>query len=165
MRPAPATDGRVHPADNTPDDHHKAPDRFTITNTSQSLPPGTSYNLDIALGSADYQFARIQIMGARQPFGSGWRECAEVFVTRDISEAVGHSNRESSFKRTYCATYSKVNGDSYLSHKIFDSITGVSNRYIALLDAVLTGSVLRLTFHNYFGGSATLWVKGVALCW
>lgn len=94
-----------------------------------------------------------------------WRESAEVFVTRDAGEAASHTIRASSFKKVYACTYQKQVGDSYLSHKIFDSNTGSSNRYIALQDAVITGSTLRLTFRNFFGGSAFMWVQGQAILW
>jgi hypothetical protein len=67
--------------------------------------------------------------------------------------------------KTYTATYSKQNGDAYLSDKVFDTNTSLSAQYIALKDAYITGSILRLVFHNYFGGSAYLWVKGQALLW
>jgi predicted transcriptional regulator len=95
--------------------------------------------------------------------GSGalQRECAEVVATVDSSEAIAYSVRTAAFKKVYAVTYSKQNGDTNLTHKIFDSVTG-SGRYIALLDTWITGSVLRLRFKNYFGGSATLWVKGSA---
>jgi hypothetical protein len=167
MRLTEQSDGLLHPPDLTPDDHHPAPTSVTIDNTSQSLPPGTSYNLDISLPHSNFQFARVQITGAKPLWIAGyWREGAEILVTRSASEAMGHSIRETgSMYKVYAVTYSKPQGDAYLSHKIFDNNTGSSNRYIALLDAVITGSTLRLTFRNTFGGSATLWVKGQALLW
>jgi len=167
MRLTEQSDGLLHPADLTPDDHHPAPTSVTISNTSQSLPPGTTYNLDIALPHSNFQFARVQITGAKPMWVAGyWREGAEILVTRNSSEAVGHSIRETgSIYKVYAATYSKQNSDAYLSHAIFDNNTASSSRYIALQDAVITGSTLRLTFKNLFGGSATLWVKGQALVW
>jgi len=167
MRLQPEADGRQHPDDGAADDHHPAPESVTINNTTQSLPPGTSYNLDISLPHNDFQIARVQITGKKPMWNTGqWREGAEIVVTRDASEAMGHSIRETgSMYKVYASTYSKQNSDAYLSHKIFDDNTGSSNRYIALRDALITGSTLRLTFRNTFGGSATLWVKGQALVW
>jgi hypothetical protein len=167
MRLEAQTDGSEHGVGG-PDDHHPRPKVVTISNTTQSLPPGTTFNLDIPVGSDQFKFARCQLLGSRHMYPSGsaqWSECAEVLVTRDTAEAMGHSQRDLAFKKVYSATYSKLNGDSYLTHKIFDSLTGISQRYIALVDAVLTGSNLRLTFRNYHGGSAFLWVKGQALLW
>lgn len=150
-----------------PHDHHPQPVSVSFSNTSQSLPPGTTFNLDVTLPDGNYTFAKAMLLGARQtsPSSGTWRESAIVMATRSAAEAISESIREAQFKKVYLATYSKAVGDSYLSHKIFDSNTGISNRYIALQDAVLVGSVLRLTFRNFFGGSATLWVKGQALAW
>jgi hypothetical protein len=171
MRLGAPSDGRSHEAlDVGAHDHHNAPESVSFSNTAQSLPPGATFDLDVPLGRTGYQLARVQITGpAVIPAGISsalWRECAELVVTTDSSEAVGHSIRDAaSPKKVYAATYSKQNGDSYLTHKIFDSNTGSGNRYICVQDAVITGSILRITFRNYFGGSATLWVKGQALVW
>lgn len=169
MRLEPATDGLDHDGllSVGADDHHPEPVSITINNTSQSLPPGTDYNLDLILPHSGFQMARVQITGPHEMWTAGqWRDCAEIVVTRSVSEAMGYSIRDAqSMYKVYAATYSKQNGDAWLSHKIFDNSTPAANRYIALLDAVITGSTLRLTFHNYFGGSATLWVKGQALVW
>jgi hypothetical protein len=169
MRLKSETDGRSHSILTiTENDHHSRPRAVAISNTTQSLPPGTTYNLDIDLGRSDYQLARVMIMGARTMFGvaSNFRESAEVHATRNSAEAFAHSVRDSgSTYRCYAVTYSKQVGDSYLTHAIFDNNTAIGSAYILLQDAVLTGSVLRLTFLNTFGGSATLWVKGTALVW
>jgi len=169
VRPEQDTDGRSHDAlTTTPDDHHPAPDHVSFSNTSQSLPPGTTYDLDVTLPHASYKVARVQLMGP-VPSGGGsgtvWRECASIHATTSSAEAMGHSTRTSGFKQVYCATYAKSQGDSQLSHKVFDSSTPAANRYISLQDAWITGSTLRLRFRNHFGGSATLWVKGTALLW
>jgi hypothetical protein len=169
MRLEPETDNRSHASLSgiTVNDHHSQPKAVDINNTSQSLPPGTTYNLDIALGRSDYQFARIMIQGARSLFGAGnEKEGAEILATRNIAEALAHSTRDSGLSfRVYCVTYTKQVGDLYLTHAIFDSNTGISSLYILLQDAYITGSTLRLVFKNIFGGSATLWVKGRALVW
>lgn len=161
-------DGNQHPSINTPNDHHPAPESIEIENTTQSLPPGTTYNLDISLSHSNYQIARIQLMGPNYAPGvySPFKECAEIVATRDSSEAMGHSIRNAdSMKKSYSVTYSKQNSDAYLSHAIFDSVigSGSSNRRIALQDVVIINDVLRLTFKNFFGGSSYLWVKGQAL--
>ena len=163
MRLSIETDGRQHPTDGGPNDHHPRPISVSINNTSQSLPPGTDYNLDISLPHSGYKLARVQIMGARQ-VGSGlFNEVAELIATTDANEAMGRSVTIASFKKSYVATYSKQNGDAYLTDKIFDSNTGSTALYIAVTEAQIISSTLRITFHNYFGGSATLWVKGQAL--
>lgn len=161
MRLKPETDGVGHDDLNiTAHDHHPQPEMVDIDNTSQSLPPGTTYNLDITLSHSNYQVAKMILMGAKSPQGPQWKECAEVYATRDLSEAIAESVREVAFKTVYAMTYSKQNGDAYLTHKIFDN--DVANEYILLQDAYITGSTLRLVFLNTFGGSATLWVKGTA---
>jgi hypothetical protein len=93
-----------------------------------------------------------------------WQESALVHCTTDSADAIGHSNRyaDSSYK-SYCVAYSKQVGDSILTHAIFDSATGAGQNYIALQDAQIIGAVLRLTFKNFYGGSATLNVKGQVL--
>jgi hypothetical protein len=98
-------------------------------------------------------------------YAGNWRECAEIVATTDSAEAMGHSVREAGTRKVYASTYSKQNADAYLSHKIFDDNTGSGNRYIAVQDVAIVGAVLRITFRNFFGGSATLWVKGQALLW
>lgn len=163
MRLKSETDGMQHPGVLTIDDHHPGTKMVSINNTTQSLPPGTTYNLDIALGNSNFQIARVMIYGPKTLFGSGalWKEAGELIVTRDANEAMGQSFRDAgTFKKVYSVTYSKLRADANLTQKIFDSL---GNRYIAVQDAVLTGSDLRLIFRNFFGGSATLWVKGQAI--
>jgi hypothetical protein len=164
MRLRQQTDGRLHPADGGADDHHAAPVSVDFTNTTQSLPPGTTYNLDVAVGRDDFRFARVMLVGPNDSTGlsATWREAAELLVTRDTAQAMGHSFRNAGQKTVYSSTYSKQNSDAYLTHKIFN--TGSGN-YIAVQDAVLTGSVLRLTFRSFFGGSVFLNVRGQALLW
>lgn len=165
MRTKPVTDGLSHNAMTVGvNDHHSRPTTISINNTTQSLPPGTTYDLDLTLPDANYKRAKIILMGAWSPPGPSWRECCELVVTTDSAEAISISIRDAgSFKKSYAATYSKQNGDANLSHKIFDNATGsYSQRYIALKDAWITGTTLRLRFQNYYGGSATLWVKGQA---
>lgn len=169
MKLAQTTDGLDHAASGPQvDDHHSGPRSFDVENTTQVIAALGSYNLDIALPAADFQFARIMLMGARQLFGNvnNPRDCAELLATRDSTEAMGHSvvDAEATF-RVYTATYAKVAGDSYLSHKIFDNNTGAANQYIAVEDAYITGSTLRIVFRNTAGSVQTLWVKGKALVW
>lgn len=167
MRLQESTDGRKHPDDNTPNDHHSQPVSVSINNTTQSLPPGTTYDLDVDLGRDDLQVAIALLMGPDNSggmFGTAWNEFAQIVATRDSGEAMGESVRSAgTFKKIYSVTYSKQNSDSYLSHKIFDNVS--SQRYIAVQDAVITGSNLRITFKNFFGGSTFLWVKGQVLAW
>lgn len=168
MRLDQTTDGRSHDALTvTADDHHPAPASVSFSNTSQSLPPGTAYNLDVALPHAGFQAAKVYLEGPAIAGGgtaTKWRECAQVHVTTDSADAIGHSTRDSgSIYKTYVVTYSKALGVTNLTHKIFDSVVASGSRYIALQDAQIIGAVLRLTFRNYFGGSATLSVKGHAV--
>lgn len=141
-----------------------------FSNTAQSLPPGTTWDLDVTLPSSDFSVATIQLFGPANSggiIGSGnWHEHASVHATTATGDGVGHTTRSAGvFKQVYCTTYSKQAGDARLTHKIFDSVTATGSRYIALVDAWITGSTLRLRFQNFFGGSATLWVKGSALLW
>ena len=163
MRETPATDGRQHPTDGGPDDHHPQPKQVPISDIATVIAAGADFNLDIALGSSDYQWGRAVLMGANAITPTLWNEWASVHFSRDAAEAMGHTGRSSgSIYKTYSSTYSKQNGDLNLTHKIFDSVTGSGNRYIALKDAVLTGSNLRLTLHNYDSSSRTVWIKGSA---
>jgi hypothetical protein len=164
MRIKQRTDGLNHPSDFTEDNHHAAPISIDFSNTFQSLPPGTSYNLDVSLPRSDFRFARVMLMGPNSSDGlsSLWKEGAELLVTRDQTEAIGHSFRNGGQKKVYASTYAKQNADAYLTHKIFNLGGG---NYIAVENALLTGSALRLTFKNHYGGSMTLNVKGQALLW
>jgi hypothetical protein len=151
----------------TPDDHHPRPTSVNFSDTSTSIPPSSSFNLDVTLPDANYQVAKVYLEGpAISGGGSGskWRECAQVHVTTVAAEAIGHSNRNTgSIYKSYVVTYSKALGVTNLTHKIFDNVTSPSSRYIALQNAQIIGTTLRLTFRNYFGGSASLSVKGHAL--
>jgi len=164
-----STDGRGHAAAGPlVDDHHPGPRTFDIDNTSQVISGLSTYNLDITLPDSNFQHARIMLMGARHLFGNvnNMAESAELFASRDPSEAMGHSvNDAQAIWRVYTATYAKVAGDSYLTHKIFDSNTGASNQYICVQNAYITGSTLRIVFYNAAAISKTLWVKGKALVW
>lgn len=165
----PTTDGLDHAAAGPAvDDHHSGPRAFEIENTSQSISGLSTYNLDIDLENDDFQFARIMLMGARQLFGNANnpRDCAELLATRDSGEAMGHSVIDAEgLYRVYTASYAKVSGDSYLSHKIFDNDTVAANQYICVQDAYITGSTLRIVFYNASATAKTLWVKGKALVW
>lgn len=169
MRLEPQTDGRPHGATNPgADDHHSAPRIFDIDNTTQVIGATSNWNMDIALPNSDFQVARVMMMGKRRLFGaaSNLRESAEIHVTRDTSEAMGHSIRDAqAVWRIYAATYSKAAGELYLTMRIFDDDDNPANRHIGIIDAVITGSTLRLTFRNFSGSAQTLWVKGKALVW
>lgn len=165
MRLNSSYDGASHDALTvTPDDHHPRPASVSFSNTSQSLPPGTSFNLDVSLSHSDFRIAKVYLEGPAISGGgtaTKWRECAMVHVTTDTADAIGHSVRNTgSIYKSYVVTYAKSLGVTNLTHKIFDNNTSPGNRYIALKDAQIIGSTLRLTFQNYFGGSATLSVKG-----
>ena len=167
MRVRESTSGRSHDAltDVAPAQHHPAPELVTIDNTSQVIAAGADYNLDVSLSSSLYRLARAQLQGPEVTGGGSglWREGASVHASRTAAEAMGHSTRDGgSAYKSYVATYAKSAGASLLTHKIFDSTTGGSNRYIALKDAQIVGAVLRLTFHNYDASARTLWVKGLA---
>ncbi len=164
MRLEQVTDGRSHdPLTVTADDHHPAPATLSFSDTSTSLPPGTDFNLDVALPHADYKVAKVYLEGpGKAGFPTAaWRESAIVHVTTSTANAIGHSARSTTLLyKVYAVTYSKTLGSLYLTHKIFDTNIAIASRYIALKDAQIIGSTLWLTFHNYFGGSATLSVKG-----
>jgi hypothetical protein len=166
MRLIQTSDGRRHPADGGPSDHHRAPTSVSFSNTTQSLPPGTAFDLDIALGAGDYQIARALLIGPRlSTIAPALKECAELVATRSAGQAMGHWVKAAGlFLRVYSATYSKQNADANLTDKVFNSGTS-TQYYIAAQDAVLTGSVLRITFRNYYAGSVTLNVRGQALLW
>lgn len=169
MRLTPVVDGIEHAGlDITPYDHHPPPATVSISNTTQSLPPGTSYNLDISLPRKDFVFARIMLKGPRQMFGLGTTgyEGADIVATTSAGDAFGESVRDTGLMtQTYSAMYTKYDGSVSLTMRIFDNATGSTQMYISLEDAVIIEDILRLTFKNYYGGSATLWVKGQALLW
>jgi hypothetical protein len=172
MRLIPDTDGIVDHNDFVNigvHSHHAQPIAITIDNTSQAINAGTNWDMDLALPAFNYSVARIMLVGAKTQGGGLWKEFAEIYATRDSDEAMGHSIRDVSLKQVYAATYSKQNADLYLSHKIFDSNTGISNRYINVRDAWIfadvANDVVRIRFHNPTVTNATLWVKGQVLAY
>lgn len=167
MRPTISIGGLSHSALTVGvNDHHNRPKRVTVSNTTQMIAAGSAFNLDITLGVSGFVFARVQLMGPKTSGGSWWRECAEVHVTATLNDALGHSFRDTgSNNMVYAVTYAKAVGTTNLTHKIFDTATAIGSRYIALKDAQIVGSDLRLTFHNYNTSTRTLWVKGGGLVW
>ena len=151
---------RAHEAaDPQPDDHHPKPRQYTFSETSYSMPPGTTYDVDVTLDHANFTRAHVNMMGPNVGGGgaSQWRECAKITAFTSTGRAMGKSAISAGFKKVYAGELSKANGDSMLTAKIFSS-----NNQVALIDAWITGSTLRLRFQNFYGGSSTLWVKGDA---
>lgn len=167
MRLEPNTDGWSHDAIAVDvDAHHPRPATVDFSDIATSVLGGSDFNLDVILPDAGFTYAQITMTGPkRSAFATAlWRECAIVHATDTASEAIGHSSRSTGTNyKSYLVTYAKSVGVTNLTHKIFDSNTGQSNRYIALKDARIIGTTLRLTFHNYLGSAQTLWVKGQAL--
>lgn len=169
MRPEPASDGRSHDSltDVGPDQHHPRPATVTFSDTTTSIGGFSDFNLDVTLPDDDFQLASVYLEGpAISGGGSGskWRECAWVHVATTTADAIGSSCRNvGSMYKNYVVTYAKSLGVTNLTHKIFDTVTAPGSRYIALKDAQIIGSTLRLTFHNYTGSSQTLSVKGHAV--
>lgn len=168
MRLKAGTDGRSHDSLTvTEDDHHPAPSSVSFSNTSQVLASGAAYNLDVTLPHSGFQLATVYLEGPAISGGgsaSKWREAARIHVATATGDAVGQSNRNTgSIYKSYVVTYAKIAGVTNLTHKIFDTVTHWGSRYIALKDALITGSTLRLTFHNYDSSSRTLSVKGHAV--
>jgi len=166
----PDTDGRSHDGmSRGPHDHHPQPVSFPISSEGVvSLPPGTTYDLEIALPAAGFQFATIHLEGPRRisPGSTTWRESAQLFVTRNSAEASSKVTiREAAFKKTYHGSYQKQAGNSYLTHKIFDSNTSTSARYIAVQDSWINDTHVVIRFRNFFGGSAFLWCRGQGLAY
>mgnify|MGYP001373155860 CR=1 FL=1 len=149
------------------DDHHPLPKSVSFTNIlGQVIAGGGTYNLDVSLTSSAYQVARVILFGPRTMFSSTLKEGGEIVCTRSASEAMAISCKDTTLTyKVYAATYSKSQGDAYLTMAVFDNNTGNGNNFICVQDAVLAGSVLRLTFKNITGGNATLWVKGQVLAW
>jgi hypothetical protein len=161
------TDGMMHPPDGGLHDHHAAPTQVTIDDTTTSIPPGSTANVDITLPRPDYQLARILIHGPKAAVGSivgnSGYEGAFIMATTVASDASGCAARDAGALRMYGGHWSKQDGSSILTDYVFDSNTSLTSRYIAVQDAYITGSTLRLVMVNSFGGSATVWVKGIAV--
>jgi len=161
----PVTDGRSHAGLSGvgADDHHAAPRSVEVNNTTQVIAAGATFNLDIALGTSVAVFCHAALTGGKSQTGGLWREGVDVYATRNAAEAIGHGTRDGGIYKSYVMTYSKQNGDARLSPLVFQSaVSPVIG--IALKDAVLTGSNLRLSFVNTSPTfSCTLWVKGRAI--
>lgn len=161
------TDGMIHPPDAGLHDHHAAPTQVSISDTTTSIPPGSTVNVDVTLPRSDFQIARVLIFGPKAAVGSivanSGYEGAYLQVTTDINDAMGYCARDIGAFRQYGGVWSKQEGSSILTDYVFDSNTGLSNRYIAVQDCYITGAVLRFVMKNRFGGSAFVWMKGAAV--
>lgn len=133
----------------------------SIDNTTQSIASGADFNLDLALSNAGYRVATVQLAsGAKAGIPTGpLRLTTDVHITTVAAEALGHTHRRRSSQSVYSVTYAKQVAVANLSFKIFD----LSGLYIALREARIIGSTLRLTFRNYHSIAVTLWVRGQAL--
>ena len=130
MRTERTTDGRQHPLDGAPNDHHPRPLQVTISDVATVIASGADFNLDLSLGHDGYQWGRAVIMGANAIGPTLWNEWGSVQFSRDQNEAIGHSGRDTgSPYKTYTATYSKQNGALNLTHKVFDSATSAGNKF------------------------------------
>lgn len=157
------TDGLIHPPDGGLHDHHAAPAYVEIDDTSTSIPPGSTANVDITLPRSDYQIARILIHGPKVAIFAGpSKEGSYIQATTSSSDGAGNCARDAS-GRQYGGTWAKGAGNSILTDYVFDSNTSSSNRWIAVQDCYITGSTLRFVMKNRYGGSATVWMKGVAI--
>ena len=167
MKLVAATDGLVHPLDGGLHDHHAAPVHVLINDTTTSIPPGSTANVDITLPRSDYQLARITAHGPKAAVGlftsnSGY-EGAYIQATTVAAEAYGCSARDAGAFRQYGGHWAKQVGALILSEYVFDNNTALGSRYIAVQAAQIIGAILRLTMVNSFGGSATVWIKGGAM--
>ena len=96
-------------------------------------------------------------------YGGPSREGAYIQATTSASDGFGTAARDAGAGRQYGSTFSKNDGSTVLSDRIFDSNTSLYNRRIAIEDCYIMGSTLRFKMRNYFGGSATVWMKGAAV--
>lgn len=161
------TDGMAHPPDGGLHDHHAAPAQVTIDDTTTSIVPYGTANVDIVLPRSDYQLARILIHGPKSAVGtstiySGF-EGAYIQATTATSDAMGYCGRDTGAFRQYGGCWSKQEGSSILTDYVFDNNTLLTARYIAVQDASIIGAVLRLVMKNSYGGSAFVWMKGAAV--
>jgi len=161
------TDGLIHPPDGGAHDHHAAPDHVTISDIATVISAGSTANVDTTLPRSDYQIARVLVHGPKAAVGTlpgnAGYEGAFVLAALVSSDAMGHSARDAGAFRQYSGVWSKQASAAILSEYVFDSSTSLYNRYIAIQDAYITGSTLRLVMVNGHSSSATVWIKGGAI--
>jgi hypothetical protein len=153
----------------SPDQHHSAPSRIAIVNTSLAVPPlpGGPALWDIVV-PYDTKVVSVSLRSAHAVALAGAMAGAMVLATRDQTEASGwsHGGSGSLTSGAYSAVYTKAASALNLTDKTFDN-TGAS---ISLTDAHLvetvvgTTRVLRLAWTNYAASTKTLDARGEITC-
>jgi hypothetical protein len=145
-------------------DHHRAPYRIAISNTTLVVPPlpGGPSNWDVSVPE-DVVGAIVSLRSARTVEMAGGNAGVVVIVTRSSIEASSFSlgGNATLASAAYNAIYTKAASALNLSHKVFSS----GGADISLTEAYLTLTgpstrVLRLTWTNYSAGNRTLDARG-----
>jgi len=126
------------------DDHHNAATAERVLVNSQSIAALTSYELRIALGKSGHRVAWGVLRGNVSTDILGHEGVFFLaHATADESCAIGiRSYGAGGYPTSYVGAYSRLHGDSYLSHR------DTFGTYIRFDDAWIDGSDLVLEFRN-----------------
>jgi hypothetical protein len=137
-------------------DHHNATATDRVLVNSQAIAGGTAYELRIALGRSEHRVAWGVLRGNVSTDILGHEGVFFLaHATSDEAAAVGiRSYGAGGYPTSYVGAYSRLHGDSYLSHS---HTFGPS---IVFADAWIDGSDLVLEFRNLDVASHNLTVYG-----
>lgn len=140
------------------DDHHSAPSGSRFAINGQPIAGSSVYNLDVDIGKTGCKVLRAVLRGNLTVDIQGH---AGVFVIgTDVtteSSAIGIRPYPSG-TQSYMGGYSRLHGDSYLSHE------GTFGTGIRLNDVYISGSDVRFVFQNTTPTTQSLVAFGSVVC-
>ena len=136
-------------------DHHPRGTFYTVIINAYTIPASSDYEHRVNLGSTGHKVLRGVLRGDQLIGGQGHTGC--FFQASDTQqESIGMSSSYSSY--VYMGCFSRLHGDSYLSH------SGLFGSYgIYFLDAYIDGLDAVLVFRNIVAASRTLKVYGTIM--
>ena len=126
----------------TPHDHHPQGTAVEVLVNSQAIPASSAWELALDLGREGYETMRVILRGQQNVDIQGHTGCSVVGSSSAGScMAISIRPYGTGYTTSYMGGYSRLHGDSYLTHIIFGS-------YSVLRDVWIDGSDAVLEFYN-----------------
>jgi len=141
-----------------PDDHHGQVESYTLAINSQAIAALSAWEHRASLATADHKTLRAILRGYKSMDIQGHEGCF-VLGTDTSAECTGIGLQPygaGGYVTSYMGGYSRLHGDTYLSHRMFGS-------GIYLRDAYIDGSDAVLEFYNSSGLTRFLRVYGTVI--
>lgn len=140
------------------DDHHPRGTSYTILINSQNISAYSTYEHRYDLGKSGHQVIRAFLRGSESVDIQGHTGAFVIGSdTQQDSSGVSIRPYGSSYVTSYMGAYSRIHGDSYLTHV---NLFGTS---IMLRDVYIDGTEAVLEFYNSASVTRTLSVYGTVV--